>query len=126
MENGLSCRSSEQHSKTEKRLKRESLDSACSRQMTRVSAMRPIPRSWKHKMLPFSGVSIFNANDGQMQMNIPVKPPVKHNVVRNAPVTRKKFASSSSQSQQMIPLNPLPMKKHGCNRAPIQVCAEVI
>ncbi|TYJ32496.1 hypothetical protein E1A91_A05G039100v1 [Gossypium mustelinum] len=85
-----------------------------------VAAMRPIPRTHRHKMLPFSGFSEAERYDGdQGKVNlpiVPVKPP--------APVTHRKALSNSHQAQQIFSLNPLPLKKHGCDRAPIQVCSE--
>ncbi|PPR85114.1 hypothetical protein GOBAR_AA35577 [Gossypium barbadense] len=85
-----------------------------------VAAMRPIPHTHRHKMLPFSGFSEAEKYDGdQGKVNlpiVPVKPP--------APVTHRKALSNSHQAQQIISLNPLPLKKHGCDRAPIQVCSE--
>ncbi|XP_038990264.1 AT-rich interactive domain-containing protein 4-like [Phoenix dactylifera] len=91
----------------------------------RVAAMRPIPRSRQHKMLPFLGVPETNVNDvGQAKPHLPILPSVKHNIVPPAPSTHRKSMSSSFHAQQIISLNPLPMKKHGCNRSPIPVCSE--
>ncbi|XVE53795.1 hypothetical protein DITRI_Ditri03aG0030800 [Diplodiscus trichospermus] len=85
-----------------------------------VASMRPIPRTHRHKMLPLSGFSEVQRYDGdQGKVNIPVAP-----VKQPAPVTHRKALSSSYQAQQIISLNPLPLKKHGCGRAPIQVCSE--
>ncbi|MBA0756912.1 hypothetical protein Gotri_020048 [Gossypium trilobum] len=85
-----------------------------------VAAMRPIPHTHRHKMLPFSGFSEAERYDGdQGKVNLPVAP-----VKQPAPVTHRKALSSSYQAQQIISLNPLPLKKHGCGRAPIQVCSE--
>ncbi|TXG61715.1 hypothetical protein EZV62_013078 [Acer yangbiense] len=96
-----------------------------SRQKMNVSAaMRPIPHTRRHKMLPFSGFSEAERFDGdQVKPNLPVVP-VKHGIVGATPVTHRKSSSSSFQAQQIISLNPLPLKKHGCGRAPIQVCSE--
>ncbi|KAJ4846166.1 AT-rich interactive domain-containing protein 4 [Turnera subulata] len=89
-----------------------------------VAAMRPIPHARRHKMLPFSGFSESERYDGdQVKPNLPVAP-VKHSVATPAPATHRKSLSSSYQAQQIISLNPLPLKKHGCGRSPIQVCSE--
>ncbi|KAJ4708717.1 AT-rich interactive domain-containing protein 4-like [Melia azedarach] len=89
-----------------------------------VAAMRPIPHTRRHKMLPFSGFSETERYDGdQVKANLPVAP-VKHGSAGPTPVTHRKSLSSSYQAQQIISLNPLPLKKHGCGRAPIQVCSE--
>ncbi|KAE8675988.1 AT-rich interactive domain-containing protein 4 [Hibiscus syriacus] len=85
-----------------------------------VAAMRPIPHTHGHKMLPFSGFSEAGRYDGdQGKVNLPVVP-----VKQPAPITHRKASSNSYQAQQMISLNPLPLKKHGCDRAPIQFCSE--
>ncbi|XP_022732624.1 AT-rich interactive domain-containing protein 4-like [Durio zibethinus] len=86
----------------------------------KFAAMRPIPHTHRHKILPFSGFSEAERYDGdQGKVNLPVVP-----VKQPAPVTHRKALSSSYQAQQIISLNPLPLKKHGCGRAPIQVCSE--
>lgn len=90
-----------------------------------AAAMRPIPHTRHHKMLPFSGFSEIERYDGdQVKANLPVAP-LKHSSAGLTPVTHRKSLSSSYQAQQIISLNPLPLKKHGCGRAPIQVCSEV-
>lgn len=89
-----------------------------------AAAMRPIPHTRHHKMLPFSGFSEIERYDGdQVKANLPVAP-LKHSSAGPTPVTHRKSLSSSYQAQQIISLNPLPLKKHGCGRAPIQVCSE--
>lgn len=91
-----------------------------------VASMRPIPHTRGHKMLPFSCFSEGQRYDGdQGKPSLPMPPP-KHNVVGPAPVSHRKSLSTSFQAQQIISLNPLPLKKHGCGRPPIQVCSEVI
>jgi len=90
-----------------------------------VAAMRPIPHTHRHKMLPFSGFFDAERYDGEQAKPSLPPPPPKHSVVGPAPVTHRKSLSSSYQAQQIISLNPLPLKKHGCGRSPIQVCSEV-
>jgi hypothetical protein len=89
-----------------------------------VAAMRPIPHTRRHKMLPFSGFLEAERYDGE-QTKPSLPPPPKHSVVGPAPVTHRKSLSNSYQAQQIISLNPLPLKKHGCGRSPIQACSEV-
>lgn len=92
-------------------------------QKPKIAAMRPIPHTRNHKMLPFSGISEASRCDGdQAKGNLSVVP-AKHN--GTTPVTHRKLLSSSFQAQQIISLNPLPLKKHGCGRSPIQICSEV-
>ncbi|KAK8547313.1 hypothetical protein V6N13_098026 [Hibiscus sabdariffa] len=85
-----------------------------------VAAMRPIPHTHRHKMLPFSSFSEAERYDGdQGKINLPVVP-----VKQPAPITHRKTSANSYQAQQIISLNPLPLKKHGCDRGPIQACSE--
>lgn len=99
----------------------ESENGGSIRKKLHVAAMRPIPHTRRHKMLPFCGShELERYNGDQVKANLPVAP-IKHTP---PPAPRKSF-SSSIQAQQIISLNPLPLKKHGCGRAPIQVCSEV-
>ncbi|KAM7259439.1 hypothetical protein ACFE04_015180 [Oxalis oulophora] len=90
-----------------------------------IAAMRPIPHTRRHKMmLPFAGFSEAERYVGdQTKPNLPTAP-VKHGNVGPPPVSHRKSFSSSFHAQQMIALNPLPLKKHGCGRAPIHACSE--
>ncbi|XP_059643866.1 AT-rich interactive domain-containing protein 4 isoform X2 [Cornus florida] len=95
------------------------------RQKLKVAAMRPIPHVRHQKMLPFAGISEADGHDGgQVKANLLVVPSTKHSSVGSNPVAHRKSFSSSSQAKQIISLNPLPLKKHGCGRSPIHVCSE--
>ncbi|XP_043704301.1 AT-rich interactive domain-containing protein 4 [Telopea speciosissima] len=95
------------------------------RQKLKVAAMRPIPHAHQHKMLPFSGIPEADGNDGgQPKINLSIISSTKHNSAGPTPTTHRKSFSSSYQAQQIISLNPLPLRKHGCGRCPIQVCSE--
>ncbi|KAK1263395.1 AT-rich interactive domain-containing protein 4 [Acorus gramineus] len=95
------------------------------RKRLKIATMRPIPRTQKHKMMPFLGTLESDRHDGsQGKTNLSIVPSVKHSTVPVAPTTHRKSFSSSYQAQQIISLNPLPLKKHGCDRCPIQVCSE--
>lgn len=96
------------------------------RQKLKVAAMRPIPHVRHQKMLPFSRISELDSLDGnQVKTNLPIIPSsTKGSNVGVTPVTHRKSASSSHQAKQIISLNPLPLKKHGCGRSPIHVCSE--
>ncbi|KAL4613912.1 hypothetical protein ACB092_07G016500 [Castanea dentata] len=103
-------------------LKRKNGDKRNGRQKMNIAAMKPIPQSHRQKMVPFSGISEPERLDGdQGKKNFPVAP-AKHSTPGPTVVTHRK--SSSFQAQQIISLNPLPLKKHGCGRSPIQVCLE--
>ncbi|XP_050217069.1 AT-rich interactive domain-containing protein 4 [Mercurialis annua] len=94
------------------------------KQKVNVAAMRPIPHTRHHKMMPFSGFAEGERFDGEQgKPSLPVAP-AKHGVAGPAPISHRKTLSSSYQAQQIISLNPLPLKKHGCGRAPIQACVE--
>ena len=87
--------------------------------------MRPIPHCCRRKILPFSGLPAgerFNGDRGKANVSVAS---LKHNVVGTASVTQRKPLPNSMQAQQIISLNPLPMKKHGCDRPPIRACSEV-
>ncbi|GER53617.1 ARID/BRIGHT DNA-binding domain-containing protein [Striga asiatica] len=93
-------------------------------QKFKIAALRPIPHVRHQKMLPFSRLVDMDLNDGiQMKSNLP-SVPVKHSSVGGNPVSNRKSASSSYQAKQVISLNPLPLKKHGCERSSLHVCSE--
>uniref|UniRef100_A0A1D1Y5J9 AT-rich interactive domain-containing protein 4 n=1 Tax=Anthurium amnicola TaxID=1678845 RepID=A0A1D1Y5J9_9ARAE len=97
------------------------------RQRLKVAAMRPIPHTRQHNMLPFSVMHEDEIYDGsQAKSNFQIAPEVKHNLVLPAPATRRKSLSISFHAQHILSLNPLPLKKHGCSRCPIQVCSEEV
>ncbi|CAL9247921.1 unnamed protein product [Arabidopsis halleri] len=88
-----------------------------------VAALRPIPHTRRHKMIPFSGYSEIGRFDGDHTKGSLPMPP-KHGASGGTPVTHRKAFSGSYQRKQIISLNPLPLKKHDCGRAHIQVCSE--
>ncbi|XP_027334591.1 AT-rich interactive domain-containing protein 4-like isoform X2 [Abrus precatorius] len=95
------------------------------RQRLKVSAMRPIPHVRRHRMTPFCRPSETNGFDGaQVEANLPLVAPIKRSSVGSTSATQRKSFSSSAQSKQVISLNPLPLKKHGCGRGPVQTCSE--
>lgn len=102
-----------------------SLPSSPVRQKLKVAAMRPIPHTRQHQMLPFLRTAEDDWFDGgQPKTNSVLAPSAKHNVVGTNPTSNRKLSANSFQAQQIISLNPLPLKKHGCERNPIQVCSE--
>ncbi|PIN06713.1 hypothetical protein CDL12_20725 [Handroanthus impetiginosus] len=95
-----------------------------SRQKIKIAALRPIPHIRHQKMLPFSAIADADVHDGnQAKANLPVAP-AKHSNAGAAPVTHRKSTAGSHQAKQVISLNPLPLKKHGCGRSPLHVCSE--
>lgn len=126
-ENGVAGANADKNGKREKMsIERSPLTILPMRQRSKVAAMRPIPHSRKRKMLPFSGIPETDVYEGhQVKPNLSIVPSVKHSSMPAAPTTHRKSLSSSFHAQQIISLNPLPMKKHGCNRLPIQICPEV-
>lgn len=96
------------------------------RQRLKVAALRPIPHVRRPKMTLFSRISEADGLDGvQAKANLPIAPPTKLSIVGLTPATQRKSFSSSSQAKQIISLNPLPLKKHGCGRSSIHACSEV-
>lgn len=95
------------------------------RQKLKVATLRPIPHVRHQKMLPFSGISEVDGHEGNhVKPNLPPVAPLKHGSAGGTPASHRKSTSSSYQAKQMISLNPLPLKKHGCGRSPIHVCSE--
>ncbi|XP_054780901.1 AT-rich interactive domain-containing protein 4-like isoform X2 [Prosopis cineraria] len=95
------------------------------RQRLKVSAMRPIPHVHRHRMTLFSGPSETDGYDGaQVEASLPVVVPAKRSTTGSSSATQRRSFSGSAQSKQIISLNPLPLKKHGCGRGPIQTCSE--
>uniref|UniRef100_A0A1J3H7X8 AT-rich interactive domain-containing protein 4 n=1 Tax=Noccaea caerulescens TaxID=107243 RepID=A0A1J3H7X8_NOCCA len=88
-----------------------------------VAALRPIPHTRRHKMIPFSGYSEIGRYDGDHTKGSLPMPP-KHGASGGTPVAHRKAFSGSYQRKQIISLNPLPLKKHDCGRAHIQICSE--
>ncbi|KAG5021631.1 hypothetical protein JHK85_017973 [Glycine max] len=95
------------------------------RQRLKVSAMRPIPHIHRHRMTPFCGPSETDGFDGtQVEAILPLVAPTKRSSIGSTSGTHRKSFSSAAQSKQVISLNPLPLKKHGCGRGPVQTCSE--
>lgn len=93
----------------------------------KIAAMRPIPHVNRHKMISFPRIAETGGhNGGMVKASVPSINPTKHITVGSASVSQQKIFPSASQYKQIIPLNPLPLKKHGCGRSPIHACFEVI
>ncbi|KAA0059361.1 AT-rich interactive domain-containing protein 4-like [Cucumis melo var. makuwa] len=91
----------------------------------KIAAMRPIPHVNRHKMISFHGISEMGGhNGGLLKASVPSSNPTKHVTVGSASVFQQKVFPSASQYKQIIPMNPLPLKKHGCGRSHIQACFE--
>lgn len=94
------------------------------RPRSKLAPMRPIPHTNLRKMMPFTGIAQADNHDaGQMKNSLPAVPSVKHTVMPSNPAPYRR-TSNTSQAKQIISLNPIPLKKHGCGRAPIQLCSE--
>ncbi|XP_078156653.1 AT-rich interactive domain-containing protein 4-like [Carex rostrata] len=98
-----------------------------------VSSMRPIPHSRKHKRSLYFGTEESSSSSSSCRHEgsavskgnklglAPVAVPVvKKSPVRLAP----KIVQRKPLSQPVVPMNPLPMKRHGCTRPPIRICPE--
>ncbi|OIW04542.1 hypothetical protein TanjilG_13924 [Lupinus angustifolius] len=95
------------------------------RQRLKVSAMRPIPHVHRHRLTSFYGPFETNGFDGaQVEANLPLVAPTKRTSIGSTSATQRKSFAASAQSKQVISLNPLPLKKHGCGRGPVQTCSE--
>ncbi|KAL9267179.1 AT-rich interactive domain-containing protein [Drosera capensis] len=94
------------------------------RQYLKMAAMRPIRHCHLRKILPFTGTTQADGLEGgyQTKLNLPPAPSTRH--ITSNPAPYRKSSSTSYQAKQIISLNPIPLKKHGCGRAPIQLCPE--
>ncbi|XP_030467799.1 AT-rich interactive domain-containing protein 4-like [Syzygium oleosum] len=89
----------------------------------KIAALRPVPHIYQRKMQFICETSQRDGNDnGKVQENS-VFLLAKQRVVRPSSAYRKS-SSRTFQARQIISLNPLPLKKHGCGRSSIQVCSE--
>ncbi|CAH9098850.1 unnamed protein product [Cuscuta epithymum] len=99
-----------------------------SRKKLKCTAMRPVPHVHHQKMVPFSSrISEAEARRDGTQFGksyLPITSSTKAGNVGVTPVSQRKSLSSSHQAKQIISLNPLPLKKHECDRSPILVCSE--
>ncbi|OWM74344.1 hypothetical protein CDL15_Pgr013248 [Punica granatum] len=102
-------------------LKHENGGNNSKRRVMNVAPMRPIPRA-HHKMVPFYGFIPEAERHEGAQATQPIGP-MKHNLAGPS-VTHRRSSGNSLQAQQILSLNPLPLKKHGCGRSPIQSCSE--
>ncbi|GMH03839.1 hypothetical protein Nepgr_005678 [Nepenthes gracilis] len=92
---------------------------------SRVAAMRPIPNMYLRKMMPFTGTGQADGHEGsQIKTALPAVPSAKHAVSGTNLSLYRKSSSNSYYAKQIISVNPKPLKKHGCGRAPIQICSE--
>ncbi|CAH8354151.1 unnamed protein product [Eruca vesicaria subsp. sativa] len=87
-----------------------------------LAALRPIPHTRRHKIMPFSGYSERRFDGDHTKGSLPMPP--KHGASGGTPVTHRKAFSGSYQRKKIISLNPLPLKTHDCGRAHIQICSE--
>ncbi|KAK4785482.1 hypothetical protein SAY86_002171 [Trapa natans] len=94
------------------------------KRVANVDPMKPIPRAWSHKIAPFYGFLPENErHDGVQAKASHSAIQMKNNSVGPS-ISHRRLSGNSLQSQQIISLNPLPLKKHRCGRSPIQVCSE--
>ncbi|KAF8769423.1 hypothetical protein HU200_006452 [Digitaria exilis] len=89
------------------------------------ATMRPLPHSHRQKLHLVMGLPLSIIHDAsQAKPSLSAPPPVKDSVVPVIPATRRKLSSGPARVQPSVALNPLPMKKHGCDRLPISICSE--
>uniref|UniRef100_A0A7N0UY56 ARID domain-containing protein n=1 Tax=Kalanchoe fedtschenkoi TaxID=63787 RepID=A0A7N0UY56_KALFE len=98
-------------------------ENGISGQKLKAAAMRPIPHTRHQKMLPFSGASEGDRLNGEAPRASLTMAPPKHNIAP-APLANRKAVSTSYHAPQIVSLNPLPLKKHACDRSPIHSCSE--
>lgn len=102
-----------------------------------VAAMRPVPHVLSNRDMPYAGAVLAGAhNSWTMKVSLPngaggklVRPnssagPLAPNPNSGLPVSQSRQNVRTPSPSQMLSLNPIPMKKHGCNRRPIYECSE--
>ncbi|KAL5698562.1 hypothetical protein ACHQM5_029587 [Ranunculus cassubicifolius] len=99
------------------------------RKKVKVAAMRPIPHITRHRMLPFQrAYDPDGYYDGSQEANVlpAPPPPPKQKRPGPAPGTQRKSQPISNRALELVYLNPLPRKRHECDRSPIQNCSEFL
>ncbi|KAK4793547.1 hypothetical protein SAY86_023982 [Trapa natans] len=93
-------------------------------QRLNAAALRPIPHIRPRKTKLFPRNSHRDGFDEGQGRDGPAAPPVRQRVIRPASLAYRRSSTKSFQSKQIISLNPLPLKKHECDRSSIQFCSE--
>ncbi|XP_078429531.1 ARID/BRIGHT DNA-binding domain-containing protein isoform X2 [Wolffia australiana] len=94
------------------------------RQRPKTLAMRAIPRARRQRVSPLSVQHVMDISEkSQTKPSLPPAPVPKHAGLSPA-IPHRRSLTSSFHAQQIISLNPLPLKKHGCGRPPIHSCSE--
>ncbi|KAK4774627.1 hypothetical protein SAY86_009562 [Trapa natans] len=94
------------------------------RRVADVGPMRPIPCARIKKITPFYGCLPENERHDGVQAKVSHTTVQMKNNFMGPSISHRRLPGNSLQSQQIISLNPLPLKKHSCGRSPIQVCSE--
>ncbi|MCO5598270.1 hypothetical protein L7F22_052362 [Adiantum nelumboides] len=114
----------------------EMLKSNCAATCSSLAAMKPVPHVRPNRDMPYAGAVLAGAhNTWSMKVNLPNGAGVRlprpnansgaHVPSNTAIPTPHKGQSVRAPSPvQMSSLNPIPMKKHGCNRRPMHECSE--
>eukprot|EP00250_Pteridium_aquilinum_P020516 c24844_g1_i1 orf=698-3193(-) len=101
-----------------------------------MAALKPVPHVRPNRDMPYAGAVLAGAhNTWSMKVNLPNGTGVR--LTRPSPSTGALIPTSTALSVphrgqnvrapspvQMLSLNPIPMKKHGCNRRPMHECSE--
>ncbi|KAK4741470.1 hypothetical protein SAY87_025058 [Trapa incisa] len=92
-------------------------------QRLNAAALRPVPHIRPRKTNLFPRNSQGDGFDEGQGRNGPAAP-VRQRVIRPASLAYRRSSTKLFQSKQITSLNPLPLKKHGCDRSAIQLCSE--
>lgn len=110
--------------------------SSCAASSSSMAAMKPVPHVRPNRDMPYAGAVLAGAhNTWSMKVNLPNGTGVRltrPNLSTGAlpptstalPVPHRGQNVRAPSPVQMLSLNPIPMKKHGCNRRPMFECSE--
>ncbi|KAI5084078.1 hypothetical protein GOP47_0000247 [Adiantum capillus-veneris] len=114
----------------------EMLKSNCTATCSSLAAMKPVPHVRLNRDMPYAGAVLAGAhNTWSMKVSLPNGTGVRlprpnsnsgaHVPTSAATPTPHKGQNVRAPSPvQLSSLNPIPMKKHGCNRRPMHECSE--
>ena len=102
-----------------------------------IAAMKPVPHVHQNRDMPYAGAVLAGAhNTWSMKISLPNGTSGRiprlnastgaHNSTNSGmPISNRGQSIRVPSPAQMLSLNPVPMKKHACNRRPMHECSEV-
>lgn len=109
---------------------------SCAASCSSMAAMKPVPHVQPSRDMPYAGAVLAGAhNTWSMKVSLPngtgvrlTRPNLNTGALAPTstalPVPHRGQNVRAPSPIQMLSLNPIPMKKHGCNRRPMHECSE--